>query len=151
DATTGEFLGGLKDPDGEPIQIDGLWALRVGNGGAGGRTDTIYFTAGLFHESHGLFGSLTPVAPGTPEGPAEAQMVQAALDVFQLDLTTVMNDISSGASKATLQQDVRALQTAFVDLVHAEVQFAQDTRADLGLHGDESGGLSLGFDRDALG
>ena len=35
DASTGGFLGELKDPDGEPIQIDGLWALKVGNGGAG--------------------------------------------------------------------------------------------------------------------
>ena len=36
DATNGSPLGQLKDPDGEPIQIDGLWALQVGNGGAGG-------------------------------------------------------------------------------------------------------------------
>jgi uncharacterized protein (TIGR03118 family) len=150
-ATTGVFLGGLKDPDGEPIQIDGLWTLRVGNDGAGGKSDTIYFTAGLDHETHGLFGSLTPVAPGTPEGPAEAQMVQAALDVFQIDLTTVMNDISSGASKATLQQDLRTLQTAFVDLVHAEAQFTRDSRADLGSHGQDGGGSSHGLDRDALG
>ena len=28
DATTGSLLGQLKDPDGEPIQIDGLWALQ---------------------------------------------------------------------------------------------------------------------------
>src|SRR5262249_55151520 len=29
-ATTGAPLGELKDPDGEPIEIDGLWALQVG-------------------------------------------------------------------------------------------------------------------------
>ena len=66
--TTGKFLGNLNDPDGEPIQIDGLWALKVGNGGSGGDANTVYFTAGLDHETHGLFGSLTPVAPGTPGG-----------------------------------------------------------------------------------
>jgi len=38
DASTGSFLGGLRDPDGETISIDGLWALRVGNGGNGGAT-----------------------------------------------------------------------------------------------------------------
>src|SRR5205085_8073671 len=70
----GKFLGQLTDPDGEPIQIDGLWALQVGNGKAGGAADTVYFTAGLAHESHGLFGSLSAVPPGTPEGPAEQQM-----------------------------------------------------------------------------
>src|SRR5262249_32022174 len=48
DATTGSFLAQLTDPDGEPIQIDGLWALRVGNGRTGGATDTVYFTAGPF-------------------------------------------------------------------------------------------------------
>ena len=60
DASTGSSLGQLKDPDGEPIQIDGLWALKVGNGSAGGAANTVYFTAGLFGETHGLFGSLTP-------------------------------------------------------------------------------------------
>src|SRR4029077_4382678 len=80
---TGQFLGQLKDPDGEPIHIDHLWALKVGNGSAGTDTNTVYFTAGLDNEQHGLFGSLTPVAPGTPEGPAEAQVVVAALDVVQ--------------------------------------------------------------------
>jgi uncharacterized protein (TIGR03118 family) len=67
---TGRYLGRLKGADGEPIHIDGLWALKVGNGGKGGDANTVYFTAGLDHETHGLFGSLTPVAPGTPEGAA---------------------------------------------------------------------------------
>src|SRR5262249_45472994 len=49
DASTGRLLTQLKDPDGEPIQINGLWALKVGNGSAGGDANTIYFTAGLDH------------------------------------------------------------------------------------------------------
>src|SRR5262249_4604719 len=47
DASTGGLLGQLKDSDGEPIQIDGLWGLKVGNGGTGGNANTVYFTAGL--------------------------------------------------------------------------------------------------------
>jgi uncharacterized protein (TIGR03118 family) len=66
DATTGSHLGKLTDPGGEAIRIDGLWALRVGNGGSGGAADTVYFTAGPFGESHGLFGSLTTAAPSSP-------------------------------------------------------------------------------------
>src|SRR5262245_60386426 len=124
--TTGAFLGELKDPDGEPIVIDGLWALRVGNGGNGGDPGKVYFTAGLFDETHGLFGSLTPVAEGTPEGPAEGQMVQAALDVVQLDLNAFLMDSSSGASRATLRQDLQNLQAALVQLVQTEQQFAKD-------------------------
>jgi len=134
DAKTGHFLGTLKDPDGEPIQIDGLWALKVGNGGNGGDANKVYFTAGLFHETHGLFGSLTPVAEGTPEGLAEAQMVQAALDVFQMDLKVVLNDISSGVTGTALQQAIRDLDAAFVDLAQAEIRFAIDSRNDLSPH-----------------
>jgi len=69
DPNTGEFLGPVVNPNGQVITIDGLWALRVGNGAAGGSSNTIYFTAGPNGEKDGLFGSLTPVAPGTPCGP----------------------------------------------------------------------------------
>ncbi len=140
DATTGAFLGGLKDPDGEPIQIDGLWALKVGTGGAGGATDTVYFTAGLFGETHGLFGSLSTAAPGSAEGQAEAQAVTAALDVVQLDVTTLQSDLASGADKATIRQDVQALNAALLDLIHAEVRFARDARRDAGLGRHHDGG-----------
>jgi hypothetical protein len=129
-ATTGAFMGELKDPDGEAIQIDGLWALKVGNGGAGGDASKVYFTAGLDHEQHGLFGSLTAVAPGTPEGPAEAQAVQAAVDVFQIDFHTLEQDIANGAPTATIVQDIHTLQDSFVALVQAEQQFVHDARHD---------------------
>jgi hypothetical protein len=128
--TTGQFLGNLKDPDGEPIQIDRLWTLRVGGGGAGGDPNTVYFTAGIDNEQHGLFGSLTAVAPGSPEGPAEAQKVTAALDVVQLDLAKLTSDISSGAPPSTIAQDSQTLQTDFAALALAERQFAQDSRDD---------------------
>ncbi|HVS35787.1 MAG TPA: TIGR03118 family protein [Gemmataceae bacterium] len=133
DASTGAFLGQLKDPDGEPIQIDGLWALKVGNGGAGGATNTVYFTAGLFHETHGLFGSLTTAAPGSPEGQAEAQTIQADLDVVQLNLKTVLNDLSSGASATQLQQDVQALDQSLIQLGQDEARFDADILTDLGI------------------
>jgi uncharacterized protein (TIGR03118 family) len=133
--TPGVFLGGLNDPDGEPIQIDGLWALKVGNGGKGGDAGTVYFTAGLFEETHGLFGSLSSVAQGTPEGPAEQQMVTAALDVFDLAIQQFNNDLAAGASKSQLRQDLQAVQTALRDLVQAEISFAHDSVADLGRAG----------------
>jgi hypothetical protein len=131
DATTGEFLAQLKDPDGEPIQIDGLWALRVGNKGAGGATNTVYFTAGLFGETHGLFGALTTAAPGSPEGMAEAQFVTANVDVVQLDLATVLQDLSTGVPAATFLQDLRALRAALVALIQVETDFGRDEHGDL--------------------
>ena len=60
------FLGTLSDTNGNPIFIDGLWGLIFGNGGNGGDTNILYFTAGPDDETHGLFGSLAPVPlPGT--------------------------------------------------------------------------------------
>jgi uncharacterized protein (TIGR03118 family) len=133
--TTGKFLGNLNDPDGEPIHIDGLWALQVGNGGSGGAANTVYFTASPDHEMHGLFGSLTPVAQGTPEGAAEGQVVVAAADVVQIDVTTLSNHIASGASASTIAQDTQILNTDIATLQRAERVFAQDTRHDVGAAG----------------
>jgi uncharacterized protein (TIGR03118 family) len=128
--TTGAFLGNLNDPDGEPIQIDRLWALKVGNGGNGGDANSVYFTAGIFDETHGLFGSLTPVAAGTPEGPAEAQMAIAALDVAKMALDTVVHDITSGASFKQFLQDLRAFKDSLVTLARAEHRLDVDIRQD---------------------
>jgi uncharacterized protein (TIGR03118 family) len=58
--TTGAFLGTIQDESGNGIEIDELWALTFGNGGAGGDVNTLYFSAGLAEEEHGLFGKLTP-------------------------------------------------------------------------------------------
>jgi uncharacterized protein (TIGR03118 family) len=138
DASTGKFLGTLNDPDGEPIQIDGLWALKVGNDNGGGASDTVYFTAGLFGETHGLFGSLKTAAPGSPEGQAEAQMIQADLDVVQINLKTVLNDISSGASQSQLRQDIKTLDALLAQLVRDESRFARDTRLDGTQHNGRS-------------
>jgi uncharacterized protein (TIGR03118 family) len=56
--TTGAALGALKDQNGNPISIPGLWGLLLGNGGNGGDANAIYFTAGPDNELHGLLGSL---------------------------------------------------------------------------------------------
>jgi uncharacterized protein (TIGR03118 family) len=130
DASTGSQLGRLDDPDGQPIHIDGLWALKVGNGAAGGDQNTVYFTAGPFGESHGLFGSLSTVAPGTPEGPAEAQWVQANLDVVQLDLQVLAKDTATGAPAATIKQDALTLNAATRQLLHVQRAFGKDAIAD---------------------
>jgi uncharacterized protein (TIGR03118 family) len=71
DPLTGTFLGKLNGIDGKPIVLEDLWALTPGNGSAAGSAQKIYFTAGLAEESHGLFGSLSPV----PEPSAWALMV----------------------------------------------------------------------------
>jgi uncharacterized protein (TIGR03118 family) len=60
DSSTGTFVDKVRNPHGQAIVIDGLWSLKVGNGGNGGLADTIYFTAGPNDEEDGLFGALSP-------------------------------------------------------------------------------------------
>ncbi len=58
---SGRFAGLLEDPSGNPIAIDGLWAISFGNGQAAGPANTLYFAAGPNGEANGLFGTLTAV------------------------------------------------------------------------------------------
>ena len=58
---TGRFMGNVLNAGGSTVNIDGLWALAFGNGGASGPGSTLFFTAGPDNETNGLFGTLTPV------------------------------------------------------------------------------------------
>jgi uncharacterized protein (TIGR03118 family) len=64
----GHFVAELKDPAGQPITIENLWALRFGNDGAAGNANTLFFTAGvtdapatIFGATDGLLGSLQAI------------------------------------------------------------------------------------------
>src|SRR5262249_3457906 len=61
DATTGAFLGRLRDEAGKPIKIDGLLGLAFGNGIVSGDRNALYFAAAPDDGEHGLFGSLRAV------------------------------------------------------------------------------------------
>jgi uncharacterized protein (TIGR03118 family) len=61
DPVTGQYRGELVRRPGHPLVIDGLWGLQFGNNAPlSGPSDTLFFTAGVGDEKHGLFGSLTP-------------------------------------------------------------------------------------------
>lgn len=60
DATSGQFVGMMKGKK-KAITIDGLWGLGFGNDGSAGAANVLFFTAGIQDESHGLFGTLTPI------------------------------------------------------------------------------------------
>jgi len=62
DPTTGAFLGTLRDATGQAIVINQIWAIQFGNGGAGGNTNQLFFTAGPNNYANGLFGKIE-VAP----------------------------------------------------------------------------------------
>jgi uncharacterized protein (TIGR03118 family) len=66
DASSGNFLGTLQDPSGNPIVNLGLWALVFGTSTSGNYSTTLYFTAGIPDGGgniHGLFGAITTTAP----------------------------------------------------------------------------------------
>ena len=71
DTTSHAFLGQVLGANGQPLTIDGLWALSPGNGAGAGSSQLLYFAAGPNEESHGLFGVLTPV----PEPQTQALML----------------------------------------------------------------------------
>jgi uncharacterized protein (TIGR03118 family) len=64
DVATGRHLGEMlkvpaSPPPDDALVIEGLWALGFGNGAAAGPLNTLFFTAGIDDEAHGLFGALT--------------------------------------------------------------------------------------------
>ncbi len=67
--TPGTLVGTLMSPNGT-IASAGLWSLLPGNGGAGGTTGTVYFTAGIDSQTQGLLGaiSFTPDSTVTVAG-----------------------------------------------------------------------------------
>lgn len=67
----GTFLGQLNGTNGQPLTIEGLWALKFGNGTLAGQTNQLFFTAGTNGEADGLFGRIdggasTPTAVPLP-------------------------------------------------------------------------------------
>jgi uncharacterized protein (TIGR03118 family) len=56
-AVTGQFVGTLKDDNGDVIHIDQLWAIQFGDGtGSNGATNQLFFSAGPDNNLAGLFG-----------------------------------------------------------------------------------------------
>jgi len=63
--STGAFIDQMKDSTGAPIVNGSLWDMVFGGGGAqSGDPNTMYITAGLANEMHGLFAAIT--ANATP-------------------------------------------------------------------------------------
>jgi len=66
---TGAFVGQMKDQNGTVIANASLWDMVFGGGGASGDINTMYITAGLANEGHGLFSAIT--ANNTPAATAD--------------------------------------------------------------------------------
>jgi uncharacterized protein (TIGR03118 family) len=128
--TTGAFLGTLQDQSGNGIVIDELWALRFGNNGSGGDSDTLYFTAGTAEEEHGLFGSLNPTtASATSLIQFSADNYSVSEGTGSIEITVTRDgDVSGSASVnyATYDesQPDHASQKSDYEIALGEINFA---------------------------
>jgi uncharacterized protein (TIGR03118 family) len=62
DPKSGAFLGPLRDESGKAIEIDDIWAIQFGQGGAAGANgnpNQLFFTAGNSNYGDGIFGVIT--------------------------------------------------------------------------------------------
>jgi hypothetical protein len=110
DPATGLALGQLEDTRGKPISIEGLWALRFGNG-ARSDANAFYFTAGISGggeiEDHGLFGSIASASSSAPSF-VISQFVRNGSD---LTITW-----SGGTGPFTLQKKANLSDAAWTDV-----------------------------------
>lgn len=82
DPLTGTFLGQLGDPNGQPLEIPGLWGLQFGDDGAGGAHNQLFFAAGIDDERHGLFGRIEVSAAVDEPGSLALALLGALLLVL---------------------------------------------------------------------
>jgi uncharacterized protein (TIGR03118 family) len=69
DPTTGAYLGQLRQPDGAPIAIKGLWDLEFGDGTpASGKTNQLFFDAGPNHPGDATGGFLGVIRAAGDQG-----------------------------------------------------------------------------------
>jgi uncharacterized protein (TIGR03118 family) len=58
DDASGKFVDYMRDEEGSPIAIDGIWNILFGNGESLGDANALYFAAGPAEEKEALFGAL---------------------------------------------------------------------------------------------
>src|SRR5580704_7163596 len=80
---TGAFIDQMKDSNGAPILNASLWDMVFGGGGAqSGDPNTMYITAGLANEMHGLFAGITANATApAPTGDFNISATPATLTI----------------------------------------------------------------------
>ena len=80
---TGAFIDQMKDSNGAPILNASLWDMVFGGGGAqSGDPNTMYITAGLSNEMHGLFAGITANATApAPTGDFNISATPATLTI----------------------------------------------------------------------
>jgi uncharacterized protein (TIGR03118 family) len=136
DFDSGEFLGKISDANSNAIVVPGIWALQFGLGVTGGSSSTVYFTAGIVKEKHGLFGTLT-LNTGSPAPPEAPTMTDSSLRV-----TTVVSGLDQPTSMAFLADgDFLVLEKATGKVQHVVKGAITGTALDLAVNSASERGL----------
>jgi uncharacterized protein (TIGR03118 family) len=101
DPSTGNFLGSISYPNGNPIVNVGLWGLQFGNGGSGGLAGTLYIAAGISVNGSGIqsHGLLASIAVSTTAA-APAPDVKAGAIVNTASFTLASPNVAPGTIAA---------------------------------------------------
>ena len=95
DPATGNALGQIQDSSGTPIANGSLWALVFGSGGTGD-PNTLYFSAGLTNEQHGLFGAITVMSAANADFAVSSSPSTATVTAGQAAHFTITTTPSGG-------------------------------------------------------
>ncbi len=114
DFATGAFVGQMKDQNGTVITNASLWDMVFGGGGSSGNVNTMYITAGLANEGHGLFSAITAntTPAATPDFSISASPSSMAISAGQTAMFTVtvgsLNGFNSAANLTCSGQPINS-------------------------------------------
>lgn len=123
---TGTFVGHMIDEAGAPLEIKGLRVLVFGNGVNAGQPSILYFSAGIYNQEHGLFGSL-PAVTMIPESlisfsSAEYHTTEGA-GHFDVTVTRLVNDFSTPATVNYATVDSSVTQKSDYEIALGKLTF----------------------------
>jgi uncharacterized protein (TIGR03118 family) len=146
----GHFEDQLKDPNGKPIQIDHLWALKVGNDHAAGSSNTLFFTAGINGEMDGLFGSLQAVPRHHDDNGDDNDQGDDHADLGR-DIAASLKSSGDAVSAAVGSSAANPLATVFITSSDLQTFTPGHTGSEMRLlHSTASHGGSFDWNNDAL-
>ena len=99
---TGAFVDQMKDQNGAVITNASLWDMVFGGGGSSGDPGTMYITAGLANEAHGLFSAITPnpTPAATPDFSISASPTTMTISAGQPAVFNITLDGLNGFNSA---------------------------------------------------
>jgi uncharacterized protein (TIGR03118 family) len=121
---TGALIGSMVDESGAALEIDHLRGIVFGNGVNGGDPNTLYFSAGIYQEEHGLFGSLKAASVATSQIQFSDRDYFAVESDHHFDVTvTRTGDVSGTATVNYATVDTSLTQKSNYEIALGKLTF----------------------------